>query len=137
MRSLPPREGFRYLRENSVIVKEMILRRDVYRGDRYKRYANYVMEATYRAGSRYIPAAYAGRILLFLADNRHIEADSDTRLVWCDLARDGCLVVRTGAGEFWELLKNPHVRALADHLAERLRESSRASATSSVYGLVT
>ncbi len=79
----------------------MILRRDVYRGDRYKRYRDLVVEATYRAGSRYVPAAYAGRILLFLAGNLQVEADSDTRLVWCDLAREGCVVVRTSAADVW------------------------------------
>ncbi|MBZ5622001.1 MAG: amino acid adenylation domain-containing protein [Acidobacteriia bacterium] len=136
MLSLPPREVFRYFRENSVIVKEMILRRDVYREDRYKRYRDLVWEANYRAGSRYIPAAYAGRILLFLAGNRKVEADSDTRLAWCELARDGCEVVRTTAGDLMDFLKKPHVKALADKLAEQLRESPGAAGASSIYGLV-
>jgi thioesterase domain-containing protein len=136
MLSFPPREAFRYLRQKSAIVKEMILRRDIYRGDRYERYRDLVVEATYRAGSRYIPAAYAGRILLFLAGNRKVEADSDTRLVWCELARDGCLVVRTTAGGGGELLKKPYVNVLADNLAERLRESSSEAGASSIYGLV-
>jgi thioesterase domain-containing protein len=133
MLRLPPREAFRYFRENGAIVKEMILRRDIYRGDRYRRYRDLVWEANYRAGSRYIPAAYAGRILLFLADNQKVEADADTRLVWCELAHGGCLVVRTNASSMAELLKKPYAKALADNLVERLRESSNAAADSSIY----
>ena len=72
----------------------------------------------------------------FCAGNLQVEADWDTRLVWCHLARDGCLVVRTSASDFGELLQKPHVRALADNLAERLREWPNTPGASSVYGLV-
>ena len=136
LRSLPVREAFRYLRENSAIVKEMILRRDIYRGDNYRRYRDLVVEVTHSAASSYVPGAYPGGILLFLAGNLQVEADWDTRLVWCHLARDGCLVVRTSASDFGELLQKPHVRALADNLAERLREWPHTPGASSVYGLV-
>jgi thioesterase domain-containing protein len=132
--SRSPREAFRYLYDKSAIVKEMIRRRDIYRGDPYKRYTDLVLEATYRAGSRYIPAAYAGRILLFLAGNLNVEPDQDTRLVWRDLARDGCLVVRTTGSDFGEFLKEPHAKALAEHLAEHLQESSSATPASNIYG---
>jgi thioesterase domain-containing protein len=134
MLRLPPGEAFRHLRENIAIVKEMILRRDVYREDKHKRYIDLVVEANYRAGSRYIPSAYAGRILLFFAGNLNIEADLDPRLVWRDLAREGCLVVRTAAGGAGEILTRPHVKALADNMAEWLRDSSRKASVSTVYG---
>jgi hypothetical protein len=78
-----------------------------------------VLEANYRAASRYIPVAFAGRILLFFTSNREIETATDTRLVWRELAGEGCVVVRNTTGD---LLKKPHVKALADHLAEWLRE---------------
>jgi hypothetical protein len=114
----------------------MISLRDVYRKDRYKLYRDLVVETTYRAGSRYIPAPYPGRILLFLAGGLQVEADLDTRMVWCDVARDRCRVFRTSASDIGELLKTPHLRALAEDLAERLREFSSASRASSVHGLV-
>jgi amino acid adenylation domain-containing protein len=136
MLRLSPLKSFRHLRENISIVREMILRRDVYREDTRKRYLDLVVEANYRAGSRYIPAAYAGRILLFFAGNLKVEADSDTRLVWRELAREECLVVRTAAGDAAELLKKPHVKALADNLAEWLRESSSPVSASNVHGVV-
>jgi hypothetical protein len=102
----------------------MILSRDVYRGDQYKRYRDLAVEATYRACSRYIPAAYPGRISLFLAGHLEIEANSDTRLCWCDFARDGCLVVRTNARALSsEILKRPYVEAVADQLAQQMRQT--------------
>src|ERR1051326_2953502 len=84
-KKLPLREAFRYVREHSSIIKEMILRQDVYRGNRYKRYSNLVWEANCRAGSRYVPAPYAGSILLFLAGNLKVEHGVDTRLSWGEL----------------------------------------------------
>ena len=134
MLRLPPSQAFRHVRENIAILKEMILRRDVYREDKHKRYIDLVVEANYRAGSCYIPATYAGHILLFFAGNLNIEADLDTRLVWRDLARDGCLVVRTAACGGGELLTKPHVKALADNLAKWLQDSSSTVSVSSVYG---
>jgi amino acid adenylation domain-containing protein len=122
MRNLSLSEAFRHLRGNIAIVKQMILRRDVYREDRYKRYIDLLVEANYRAGSRYIPAAYPGHILLVYAGTLGIEADLDPRLVWRDLARDGCRVVQTAAGDGNALLTKPHVKALAGSLAEWLRE---------------
>jgi thioesterase domain-containing protein len=126
---LPLPQAVRYFYDKVTIVKEMMRRRDVYRGDRYKRYVDRVWEANYRAGSRYVPAAYAGRIVLYLAANLEVAADSDTRLVWCELALDGCEVVRINAAGLGALLKTPHVKVLAEHLAERLREASGAVAS--------
>ena len=136
MLSHPGLEAFRYLREKSTIVREMVVRRDIYRGDPYKRYTDLVFEATCRAASRYTPAAYPGRILLFLAGNLKVEKELDTRLTWCDLACNGCVVVRTAADGPLDLLKEPHARTLANEMAERLRESSSSAGPSGVYTLV-
>ena len=136
MLGLSPRDALRYLGESSAIVKEMISLRDVYRKDRYKLYRDLVVEATYRAGSRYIPAPYPGRILLFLAGGLQVGADLDTRMVWCDVARDRCQVFRTSASDIGGLLKTPHLRALANSLTEQLREFSTVSGSSSVSGLL-
>jgi thioesterase domain-containing protein/acyl carrier protein len=123
MLRLPPRRAFRYFREKSAIINKMMFHRDIYRGDRYKRYSKPLVEANYRAGSHYVPAPFAGRLLLLHAGNRDIGSDTDTRLVWRDLALGGCVVVRTAAASIPDLLKKPHVKALADGLAEQLRES--------------
>lgn len=122
--SLSPREVLGNLRETCGIVGEMILRRDIYRGDRYKRDKDLVVEITHRAGSQYTPTTYSGSVLLILAGNLETDADSDTRMVWRGLARGGCAVVRTPASSFGELLKKPHVKVLAESVAARLRENS-------------
>jgi thioesterase domain-containing protein len=132
----PPREALRYVFQKSHIIREMILRRDVYRGD-HKRYRDLAVETTYRACSRYVPAAYAGRISLFLAGNLEIEANSDTRLCWRDFARDGCVVVRTNARALSdEILKRPHVEAVADQLAQQMRQTATSDVNSGIYGSV-
>jgi amino acid adenylation domain-containing protein len=123
MLKLSPGEASRHLRGNIATVREIILRRDVFREGKYGHYIEILAEANYRAGSRYTPAVYPGRILLVYAGNLKIEADRDTRLVWRNLARDGCRVVRTAAAWGGEVLTKPHVKALAGGLAEWLRES--------------
>jgi hypothetical protein len=132
MLRLTPREALAYLREHSPIVKEMILRRDVYRGVDYKRYVDFVVEAAYRAGSRYVPSSYAGSILLFTAGNWNVEPGWDTRMVWRDLALDGCTVVQTAARDFDEILKKPYVKILADRLTEVLRNWPSVASAASV-----
>jgi thioesterase domain-containing protein len=134
--TLPPSRAVRHLRENSAIVKQMILRKDVYRGDRYKRYRDVVMEANYRAGSRYVPNRYPGRILLLIAENHKVQNDLDTRLVWRELAGKGSLVVRIPARESWELLKKPYVQALAESLTASLRDNLSAPDPTRIHKLV-
>jgi thioesterase domain-containing protein len=131
MLRLPPLEALRYFREKSPIIREMIVRRDIYRGNVYKRYIEFIVEAAYRAGSRYVPTSYAGDILLFIAGNLKVEAGWDTRLAWRELARDGCAVVRLAAGNFAEVLEKPYVKALADRLMEGLRNWPEAAGTES------
>ena len=130
--SLPPRKACHYFRQKSTIIKEMFLYRDFYRGDRYKRNRDLVFEANYRAGSRYIPTPFGGRIVYIMAGSREVDSATDTRLVWCELAAGGCQVVRTRAAELWDLLKTPIVKELADHLGECLAEfEARVAETSS------
>jgi thioesterase domain-containing protein len=133
MLGLPPREAWRYFRENSPIIREMIVRRDVYRGIEYKRYIDFVVEAAYRAGSRYVPTPYAGDILLFIAGNLRVEAGWDTRLDWRELARHGCAVVRLAAGNAAEVLKKPYVKVMTDRLMEGLRNWPEAARIESAH----
>ncbi|HVT93824.1 MAG TPA: amino acid adenylation domain-containing protein [Bryobacteraceae bacterium] len=121
-----PREVLASLRETCAIAREMILRQDIYRGDRYKRDRDLVVEITHRAVSQYTPTPYSGSVVLILAGNLENNADSDPRMVWGELARGGCAVVRTPASNFGELLKRPHVKVLAESVATRLQEASAA-----------
>jgi amino acid adenylation domain-containing protein len=127
MLRLPPRRAVRYFREKSAIVKEMLLYRDIYRGDRQKRYRDLIFEANYRAGSRYVPTAFAGHTQLFLAGGRHVEPDKDTRLVWRDLS-ESCDVVRNAAPDAMDLLGKPQVEIFANNLAKWMYESQMRAA---------
>lgn len=131
-----PRDAFQYVRQKSSIIREMILRHDVYRGDRYKRYQDLIVEATYRAASRYVPTGYPGRISLFFASNLEVKANSDTRLCWRDFARKGSVVIRMDARDLSEILRRPHVEAIADNLSQQMRQMANSDVNSSVYGLV-
>jgi thioesterase domain-containing protein len=119
---LPPHQAVRYLREKSALLTEMLFYRDVYRGDRQKRYGHLVFESNYRAGSRYIPAPYPGRVHLFLAGDRNGETATDTRLAWCDLSGDS-VVVRNAVTGVMDLLKKPYVNVFAERLAEWMRDA--------------
>lgn len=131
--SHPPRQAGHYFRAKSGILKEMLLYRDVYRGDRYKRNRDLVFEANYRAGSSYIPGPYAGRIVHIVAGNLKVDPATDTRLVWRGLAAGGCEMVGTSAARLFDLLRQPQVKELADRLAERLVEfEARAAETSTL-----
>jgi hypothetical protein len=126
MLKLPVSQGIRYFREKGVLLREMLFYCDVYRGDRRKRYANLVFEANYRAGSRYIPAPFAGSTHLFLTDRQYGETVADTRLVWRDLS-ENCIVVANPVGDFMDLLKRPYVKVFAERLAQWMRESHMAA----------
>ena len=126
MVKLPVSQGIRYFREKGVLLREMLFYRDVYRGDRRKRYRDSVFEANYRAGSRYLPAPYAGSAHLFLANDKFVETVADTRLVWRELI-ENCIVVPNPVGDSMDLLQKPYVQVFADRLAQWMWESYMAA----------
>jgi amino acid adenylation domain-containing protein len=111
---LGPGEAIRYIREKSAIVKEMLLSRDVYRGNR-KHYEHRVFEANYRAGARYEPAYLPGCIRLFLAGGLEVDPALDTRLAWRDLSEEVSITKSTGT-DVIDLLKGQHMGAFAESL---------------------
>ena len=117
MLKLPVSHGVRYFREKGALIKEMLFYRDVYRGDRRKRYMGLVREANYRAGSSYVPTPYAGAIHLFLVGDRYGETPADTRLVWCSLSSN-CTVVPNGVADVIDFLKKPYVKVFAERLEQ-------------------
>src|SRR5262249_18972016 len=97
MLSGSPRQAIRDFRRNGAVVKEMILHRDIYRGDWYLRNSEIVKEASCRAASRYTPPVYPGDLVIYIAGNLRVEPDADTRLEWSKLARGRSVVVRSPA----------------------------------------
>jgi aspartate racemase len=132
MWALPPKHWFAYVRDKSRIVKEMIQERDVYRGDRSLFYNDLVSATNYRAMARYVPRTYRGRMHLFLASRRPIDASRDTRLRWAKLAAAGYSLQRIDAIDSGHLFVEPHIGDLAGHLSDALAEGQ--SSTSRVDG---
>jgi thioesterase domain-containing protein len=127
MRELPARTWVAYLREKGEIVREMIRERDVYRGDRSLYYQDLVSATNYRAMAKYVPRTYPGRMSLWLASKRPIDAGRDTRLTWGKLAAEGYSLHRIDAVDSGRLFVEPHIADLATQLRTVIAESGVAT----------
>jgi len=122
MRGLPLRESCRYVRRKIVIIRDMALSKSIRSKDHAVRRGEQVIRANHRAGARYVPSRYPGRILLFLPTDGAVELDRDPRLVWGTFAEKGCRVIHV-TGDRGNLLNRPHVQVLAANLTEQLHEA--------------
>jgi amino acid adenylation domain-containing protein len=136
MLGLPPGQAIHYFRLKSAIIREMVRHRDIYRGEWSASYKNLVIEANYRAGSRYVPAPLPGRLLLFLAANRNRESDEEL-LAWSRLARQSCPVFRISGEDVNDLIRYPYVQELAVNLKEQLDESIARAAEQAALATLT
>ena len=94
----------------------MVLRRDVYRGDREILFRDKVSEANRKAAASYQPKPFPGRIELIIASERRVNPPKDTRLTWCELAMEGHSVDKIPANDTGHLFRKPHLTALAEKL---------------------
>jgi amino acid adenylation domain-containing protein len=117
-RKSPP-EAWKGLVQRLQIIKEMIARRDIYRGDAAAMYVDRVSTANHTAFLRYRPRRYDGSLLLVLASARQIRTPRDPRLVWGSLARS-FTKVDVPALDSGLALKSPHVEMLAKAMKEAL-----------------
>jgi aspartate racemase len=131
MTRLPPRGWIAYLREKAGIIKEMVQERDVYRGDRGLYYNDLVSAANYRAMSNYVPRTYDGRMDVYLASKRPIDAARDTRMKWTTLAAEGYSIHRIDATDSGQLFVDPHIGELARHLRSAIGDHTSIDSASS------
>jgi thioesterase domain-containing protein len=103
------------------VLGEMIVQRDVYRGDSAAMYVDRVSAANMRAFARYQPQPYDGEIHLVVASVRPIGSGQDPRLYWADFARGGVRRFDIPARDSGVILKSPHVERLSDWMREALR----------------
>src|SRR6185437_2469102 len=82
MRGLPLRESCRYVRRKIVIIRDLALSKSIRSKDHAVHRGEQVIRANHRAGARYVPSRYPGRILLLLPTDGAVEPDRDPRLVW-------------------------------------------------------
>ena len=104
-------------------LKEMVHRRDVYRGDREVRFRDKVSEANRKAAATYHPKPFAGRIELIIASKRPVNPPKDTRLSWCDLAVNGYSADEIPAENTGYLFTKPNVTFLAEKLKKLLSQA--------------
>ena len=102
--------------------REMVIRRDVYRGDREILFRDKVSEANRKAAASYQPKPFPGRIELIIASERPVNPPKDTRLKWCDLALKGILD-KIPAKDTGHLFRKPNLPALAEKLKTLLAQA--------------
>jgi thioesterase domain-containing protein len=78
----------------------------------------YFFEISYQAARTYTPQGYAGSMILFRTET----PSYDSRLDWPRLAAGG-LEIHQIPGKHLEILKEPYVRVLVEHLKECLNEA--------------
>ena len=105
--------------------REMILQRDVYRGDREVLFRDKVSEANRKAAASYRPKPLACPIKLIIASERPVNPPKDTRLSWCKLALGGHSVDQIAAHDTGHLFRNPHVTTLAEKLKTLLAQARK------------
>ena len=82
-----------------------------------------VFKANLQAARNYSPRASRGRITLFKAHEPLTESAGDPATDWLPLALDG-IEVREVPGDHFAMMREPHVRVLAEHLNECLQQAS-------------
>jgi thioesterase domain-containing protein len=79
----------------------------------------YVTELNHRAGEAYHPGPYRGRLVYFQGS---LDAYQNPRLFWSGIASEGMDVITVPGGDI-DVLKEPHVEGLADHLRSCLDQA--------------
>jgi acyl-CoA synthetase (AMP-forming)/AMP-acid ligase II/acyl carrier protein len=122
-----------YFRAKLNLVREIVLRRDPFRGDRSEIQSIAVDEANRAAGRRYIPGPYAGPAIIALTDGRGIPGPRNFRFDWIDLVPQCGSPVYVPGRDTGDMLIPPNVHALATRLNDWLAVAqARAGAPSPV-----
>lgn len=122
------RERLGFLKSRLTIAKEIITKRDLFRGSRTELNLAVVRRANKTAVHRYKPEAYPGSVVLFLAEGRTPASGRDPRLGWQDLARGGTEVYYVPGDDSGLALARPNVDVLAPLLKgciDRAAETAR------------
>ena len=122
MATLRGRQRFEYLRERFETLKQIVVQRDLFRGDRGTFHSEVVRQANLAAVRRYQPRLYPGRVVLLLAEGRNVASGDDPRLGWSRIAGGGLAAHSVPGDNSGLMLRRPNVEALAPLLKEYLDE---------------
>jgi len=102
-----------FIREKIATVYGMIVRRDIFRGDRREFYQHAVYAANRRAGRAYVPGSFSGPTVLCLTSGREIRGERNYRLDWLDLVPQAGAPRYVEGRDSGDMLNPPNVDALA------------------------
>ena len=122
------RQRFEYLRERFQVLKQVVVQRDLFRGDRSALHADVVRQANLAAVHRYQPRVYPGRVVLLLAEGRNVASGEDPRLGWSRMAAGGLAAHSVPGDNSGLMLRKPNVEALAPLLKGYLDGQRRGDA---------
>jgi len=119
-----------YLREKAAVVRDILRRRDLFRGDRSELNQRLVHAANRQAGSRYVPGAFGGPVVLCFTRDYVVRGARNYRLDWLDVVPQ-CGGPRYVAGnDSGQMLSVPHVYELANAVNRWLRDAHGLARTS-------
>jgi thioesterase domain-containing protein/acyl carrier protein len=115
-----------YVRAKLNVVREIVARRDLFRGDRRELNAKAVYEANHAAGQCYVPGPYAGNATIVFTDGRINVGARNYRLDWLDLVPQGGSPRYVPGRDTGDMLIPPNVYVLAARVNEWLEDAHRA-----------
>jgi len=112
-----------YVRQKAGVLRDIVRRRDLFRGDRSELNQRLVHAANRQAGGRYVPGTFGGPVVLCFTRDRPIKGARNYRLDWLDVVPQ-CGGPRFVAGnDSGQMLNVPHVYELSDAVNRWLRHA--------------
>jgi thioesterase domain-containing protein len=112
-----------YARAKLNLAREMVLRRDPFRGDRSEIHRVAVYEANRTAGHRYVPGRFAGHAIVALTDGRAIPGPRNHRLDWLGLLPQCESAHYVPGSDTGDMLVPPNVVSLAERVNDWLERA--------------
>ena len=107
------RERIAFIREKARLVRQIVQRRDLFRGDRTELDRRRVYAANRDAGSRYTPGPFAGHAVVCFTRDRPVRGERNHRLDWLELLPQSGGPRYVGGNDSGQMLEIPHVYELA------------------------
>ncbi|HEV8395077.1 MAG TPA: thiamine pyrophosphate-requiring protein [Vicinamibacterales bacterium] len=110
---LNSRQRVEFLRERFQVLMDVIVQRDLFRGNRGAFNTERLRQVNLAALHRYQPRVYPGPVVLLLAEGRNVASGEDPRLGWSRIAGGGLTTHSVPGDNSGLMLRRPNVEALA------------------------
>ena len=115
-----------YIREKARLLREIVRRRDLFRGDRSELHQRAVHAANREAGQRYVPGSFGGPVVLCFTRDRPVKGERNYRLDWLDVVPHAGGPRYVAGHDSGQMLNVPHVYELARWVNRWLDDAHRA-----------